>query len=341
MLRPLLAKDRVRPVADTTEPMQTLLSRLPDLDSLTAGLTSALRTGGATTGSVMVLCREPYLRGTFTKEIVTCRFEDGSERRLLCKYEARTNHNCYGHRSGIAYEAKVYQHVLPAAQMSAPTFLGIHVEPDRRETWLILEYLDRSGRARRSATSMVAAARWIGRFHALNEGRLSSPALSFLTKYDAPYYLGWAGRTLLLAVELHDSFPWLPRLCQRFEECVDCLLKPPVTVIHGEYTPRNVLIRDGLVYPVDWESAAVAAGEIDLACHTQGWSTEIVRECELEYQRARWPHGSPSDFKQRLEAARLYMQFRWLGERPDWTTDESCRWRFYDLLATGERLGAI
>ena len=321
--------------------MQTSLSRFPDLDSLTAGLTSVLRADGTTAGRVMVLHREPCLWGTFTKEIVTCRFEDGAERRLLCKYEAGRNHNCYGHRGGVPYEAEVYQHVLPAVQMSAPTFVGIHTEPGPRETWLILEYIDRSRRAKTCAASMAAAAQWIGRFHRFNEGRLSSPSLSFLTKYDAEYYLGWARRTLLLADELHRGFPWLPRLCQRFEEFVDCLLKPPVTVIHGEYTPGNVLIRDGLVYPVDWESAAVAAGEIDLACLTQRWPTEIVRECELEYQRARWPSGSPPDFKQRLEAARLYMQFRWLGERPDWTTHESCQWRFYELLAAGERLGVI
>ncbi len=75
-------------MAETTEPMQTSLSRFPDLDSLTAGLTSVLRADGTTAGRVMVLHREPCLWGTFTKEIVTCRFEDGAERRLLCKYEA-------------------------------------------------------------------------------------------------------------------------------------------------------------------------------------------------------------------------------------------------------------
>jgi hypothetical protein len=289
----------------------------------------------------MVLHREPCLWGTFTKEIVTCRFEDGAERRLLCKYEAGRNHNCYGHRGGVPYEAEVYQHVLPAAQLSAPTFWGIHTEPGLCETWLILEYLDRSRRVKTSAASMAAAAQWIGRFHTFNEGRLSSPSLSFLTKYDAEYYLGWARRTLLFADELHRGFPWLSRLCQRFEERVDCLLKPPVTVIHGEYAPRNVLIRDGLVYPVDWESAAIGPGEIDLAALTEGWPAETVRECDREYQQARWPEGSPPGFEHALDAARLYLQFRWLGDRPEWTADRDSQWRFEYLRSAGERLGLI
>jgi hypothetical protein len=57
------------------------------------------------------------------------------------------------------------------------------------------------------------------------------------------------------------------------------------------------------IYPVDWESAAVAAGEIDLAALTEGWPPGFVEQCELEYQRARWPEGPPTGFERRLAAA--------------------------------------
>ena len=113
---------------------------------------------------------------------------------------------------------------------------------------------------------------------------------------------------------------------------------PPV-LIHGEYYSSNILYRNEIVYPVDWESAAMAAGEIDLAALTERWPPEIVRQCELEYQRARWPEGSPADFERTLAVAKLYLHFRWLGDRPESTVAEYQLWRFEDLHSVSERLG--
>ena len=119
------------------------------------------------------------------------------------------------------------------------------------------------------------------------------------------------------------------------------LLAPPVTIIHGEFYQKNVLLRDGTIYPVDWQSAAIASGEIDLAALVERWPAAIARACEDAYQRARWPDGAPTDFLRRLDAARVYLQFRWLGDRPEWTTDEACHWRFEPLRLTAMRLGLI
>jgi thiamine kinase-like enzyme len=113
-------------------------------------------------------------------------------------------------------------------------------------------------------------------------------------------------------------------------------------VIHGEYYPaKNILYAAGIVCPVDWESAAIAAGEIDLAALTEGWSADAARECEHQYQRNRWPWGAPADFEQTLGAARLYLAFRWLGEEPGETTHERNLCRFDNLRVVGERLGLI
>jgi hypothetical protein len=60
-----------------------------------------------------------------------------------------------------------------------------------------------------------------------------------------------------------------------------------------------------------------------------------------EYQRARWPLGGPADFVRKVAAARLYLAFRWLGERPEWTTDEGDAWRFEELHSAGELLGLL
>jgi thiamine kinase-like enzyme len=85
-------------------------------------------------------------------------------------------------------------------------------------------------------------------------------------------------------------------------------------------------MRDKMIFPVDWESAAIAAGEIDLASMTEGWPSDIVTRCREAYQRARWGNGVPEGSQIRLKAAEMYLQFRWLGDNAAWTHAES--WRF-------------
>jgi aminoglycoside phosphotransferase (APT) family kinase protein len=222
-----------------------------------------------------------------------------------------------------------------------PALYGVHAEGATGRTWLVCDYLEETDLLHRKSAALAPAARWAGAFHRLSAAHLSQAPLSFVNAYTVEYYLGWARRTFRFAEGLHGRFPWLRRLCDRFEEAAAVLLTPPLPVIHGEYYPGNVLVRKGRIYPVDWESAAAAAGEIDLASLTECWSAAIARRCEAEYQRARWPEGAPADFGRRLAAARLYMAFRWLGERPDWTTDEAVAWRFDELRSAGEQFGLL
>jgi thiamine kinase-like enzyme len=150
--------------------------------------------------------------------------------------------------------------------------------------------------------------------------------------------VGWAERTLQYLAHHQLNVPWLAPLRTRFGEAVAVLLAESPTVIHGEYYPDNILYRGGRIYPVDWESAALAAGVIDLASLTEGWPDELVRECSHQYQAARWPSGTPDGFNRRLWAARLYLQFRWLGDRPDTHVPA---WRIDGLSAAGRHLGLV
>lgn len=60
-----------------------------------------------------------------------------------------------------------------------------------------------------------------------------------------------------------------------------------------------------------------------------------------EYKLYRWPEITPADFEQRLDTARLYWHFRWLGERPEWTASEGEQARFEKLRIIGEKMGLI
>jgi hypothetical protein len=95
------------------------------------------------------------------------------------------------------------------------------------------------------------------------------------------------------------------------------------------------------MFPVDWESAAIGAGEVDLASLTDMWPSDLMDDAVAEYARVRWPQGAPDSFGRRLLAARVYWILRWLGNRPDLTVREKNRSRFNLLHDYGTELGLI
>jgi len=312
----------------------------PDLDALTTALTSVLARSPLACARVRVVGRSPIVHGSFPSEIVRCQCDDRPELQLFCKYGVGHTISGHGHRGGVRREAAVYRRVLPHTGQSVPVFYGAYTEPKSGATWLIIEHLEGSSRLNHSfhPDAMSLGAQWIGRFHADAAARCAIPSMGFLPRYDAEYYRGWARRTLEEANGLRPTYPWLATMCERFEDLIDVLLTQPQTIIHGEYYPKNVLVRQGTVYPVDWESAAVAAGEIDLASMTDRWPADVVREAEGAYVGARWPDGPPALFRRKLDAARLYVQFRWLG---DPATQQVQAWRFEELRSVGQRLALI
>src|SRR3982751_4119955 len=119
---------------------------LPDPQALSDGLARVLLDDHAST-AVTVMSRAPVPSpGRTPAEVVTCRFADGSVRRLLCKYGHAEGAAGYGHWGGVPYEAAVYEHVLRVLRLSPVGFCGAYEEAETGATWLFLEYLDGSSR---------------------------------------------------------------------------------------------------------------------------------------------------------------------------------------------------
>jgi thiamine kinase-like enzyme len=321
----------------------TVSSQFPDRQTLLRGLTSVFSGNGYGRGRPTFLRREQSLHATsFPCEIVRCQFEDGNKLALFCKYESGDGSCSHGQRGGVAYEIQVYRQVLQPSQVSAPTFYGSYADRRADSTWLVLEYLKRSTAVGKLSTRVMrAAASWIGRFHAIHEARLATSPVRFLTTYDAKYYRGWGRRTVQFAGRWRREFPWLDVLCGRWEEDFASLAARQPTIIHGEYYPHNILFQRGVIRPVDWETAAIAVGEIDLATLIEGWPRKITRLLEVEYRRARWPNGSPADFERTVDLARVYVQLRWLGDKLEFTNERGSRERFQMLRRAGKRSGLI
>ena len=99
-------------------------------------------------------------------------------------------------------------------------------------------------------------------------------------------------------------------------------------------------MHEGDIRPIDWESTALAAGEIDLASLVERWPPDVVDACCAAYAHARWPAGPPSDSQSRLDMARIYLHFRWIAVRST-PRDSILRWRFEELRTIGARLGFL
>ena len=293
-------------------------------------LRELLKVRGATAPHCEITEREPLeLARTHPSERVVC-LVDGRREELYCKYGGHSDaaHLRHGHRHGIRYEAAVYEHTLRAIDLPIARFRGA-VESGE-STWLVMDYLNSAGPVSRTgiAGALSEAGRWLGSFHRQSAVIAVSPAAEFLYRHSAAHYLGCAERTLEFAAPLITQYPWLAAAANRYAEWAVPQLLAEQAVIHGEFYSSNVLYRDGEVVPVDWESAAVGAPEIDLAFLLEGWSDADRTSVIEAYASARWPNGSRPDISSRLQAATMFSQFRWLGDRPEWTVDRENRWRF-------------
>lgn len=309
---------------------------------LHSGLRSVLKIDGLLEGrQLSTTQRNPNSNAsTFPSEVVKCRLDDNSEIPMLCKYSADRNHQAFGHRGGINYEVEVYRELLSKIDVTVPHFYGAYYETQKNSVWLVLEFLENCVQVTKSSDpeAMTKAARWIGNFHATCSSMARDKKLDFLKQYDSEYYMGWANRALSFADNSGGKHGWLEVLCNRFLDVVDILSEAPITIIHGEYYPQNIMYSERTVYPVDWESAALAVGEIDIASLTEGWSEAHTRKFECEYAAARWPEGAQYNIQRTIYAARIYQYIRWLGERPDRTDRE---WTLDELHSAAEVLGLV
>ena len=279
--------------------------------------------------------REPhYYASTYPSERVVCRIK-GREIVLLCKYSADQEHPAFGHRGGLRYEADVYRRVLSGLGVSAPAFHGEYEDTETGWTWLVMECVDEAVRVNKLPRMMPRAAQWLAHFHAAARAR---HRLSFLSRYDAGYFGGWIDRTVENTVSLQGRHPWLKDLRRARRTILSQFLAQPTTVIHGEFYPPNVLLEGDTIRPVDWESAAVAFGAIDLVSLSEEWPEKTIRACEAAYFEACDPRPDPQAFARSLDLARLYLHFRWLGYEPELAVHPSNEWRFNQVRQVIEGL---
>lgn len=291
-------------------------ARYPTFEALKKALENALPPSGSGSQLTILERRENPAASTFASEVVQCSTVNGPLV-VFCKYEGAADDESFHPRGTLDYEAEVYRNVLSHCHSTVPRLYGKHVTAETPSTFLFIEYVDDSLMVHETPDTrgLVSAAKWLGQFHRWNDQYFRDNRPAFLTVYDAEYFAGMLARAVQFDRGRHE---WLVDFCSRIRGALTNILTSDSLIIHGEYFPKNILLRDGLIYPVDWQSSAVGTGEVDLASLIEGWPAQIAEKCVSAYKTARW-NTPPESFDDRLTAARIYWCLRWLSYRQDWT----------------------
>lgn len=278
------------------------------------GLLHAYDSGRGGGGRLTVVHRKEIVIGSHPQEVVTYRAGDDRLDRILVKYHPEFDHTAHGHRAGLEYEAAVYALLLDLG-LDVPEVVGIVHRPDGTMRALALGYVDGALHVTKATDSSALrnAIVWIAGLHRATAD-LSPYTSVGLIRYDLDYFRQWGRRSRDLAAAFGRSSSSLDRLVAWYERHLDVLGSAPYALCHGEYYSTNILYADGRVVPIDWESAALGPGVIDLAMFSDGWES---RE-RTAFARLYASINPTPELDRKLAVARVYAQLRWLGDRGQW-----------------------
>lgn len=220
-------------------------------------------------------------------------------------------------------ELCVYQRILSRVDLGTPQLYFVRWEPARRTYWLFLEDLgDSRLRDSRNFNRWVQAARWSGRFHARTR-HLPAAVTSFLPARDYEHYQRCAEsvRSILPDLQPRDRRLIEPAL-HHYGRRLEWFAALPRTVIHGQYFPKNIMLRlrshDQPLAVIDWETAALGPGMYDLISISSGGWTEDARRVMWrayfdEYHAETGIAREWEDFCEEARETELYHALEWLA----------------------------
>lgn len=197
-------------------------------------------------------------------------------------------------------EIECYRDLLASHELGTAKYYGAAVDLERSRYWLFLERVSPSLLWQMGDFEIwKRVAGWLAGMHTYLSERLAGKGTiqpEHVLKYDELYYRRWIDRAKCY-IRLGDSsteraaakaIDWI---WQRYDGVVERLRQLPVTLIHGEFYPANVMVdteRGNLrICPVDWEMAGLGPGLMDLsALSSGGWSTEQKESIAFAYLHA-------------------------------------------------------
>jgi hypothetical protein len=247
-------------------------------------------------------------------------------------------------------EIEMYRHVLSPAAFGSALCYGTLIDGVKDRYWLFLEKiagleLYQIG----EFEAWRAAARWLAGFHGHFEGSTEKlPREIPLIHHDRGYYLTWMERACRLVARRGEATAdQVEKLRRAYLDAIERLLQLPSTLVHGEFFPSNVMVqgsREAMrIRVLDWETAAVGPGIIDVAALVSGqWNGEQKTGLVEEYLSAVSPgpanQEKKEEFFRAVACGQLHLAMQWLGWSDGWTPPEEHRqdWLRIGLEIAGE-----
>jgi aminoglycoside phosphotransferase (APT) family kinase protein len=254
-------------------------------------------------------------------------------------------------------EIETYRQVLDSKAFQTPIFYGAVEEPAIERYWIFLERVE--GRLLWQVGKFQQwerAAKWLARFHShfQTDQVRACESWPFLFRYRQDSCLDWMERAEHFLssrndVPQGDTLRGFRRVARKWDHVVKRLLSMPQRIIHGEFYPSNVIVRqDGIganICPIDWEVTAIGPAYLDLAALASGkWSLEqkqrLVRAYQEALDRQNGSQHSDSGIYESMEYCQLYLAVQWLGWAGEWSPpkDHAQDW-LREALQLAKRLG--
>jgi Phosphotransferase enzyme family len=243
-------------------------------------------------------------------------------------------------------EIMVYRHVLDE-EFDTATCYGALVDADRQRHWLLLEKV--AGQELYKIgdfTLWCDVARWLAQMHGRSANVATQhPNDTYLLRYDEAFWNAWIDRAERfigqgrITSRRNMTPPQMKWLVNQSREAAQQICNLPVTILHGEFYPSNILIqqRDDRtrICPIDWETAAVGCGLLDLAALIAGnWTEQQKQQLAMAYYKELSGDGTTWDSLQHmmnnLQSCRLLLAVKWLGWSPDWRPPAEHRFDWLD-----------
>lgn len=229
-------------------------------------------------------------------------------------------------RHVAAHERTVYEQILSHLPVSYPLYYGSIKESDDHD-WLFLEYVEGEQYSRSRADHAALVAKWLGLLHSASAQIVGAVQLPDRGPH---YHLTRLRETrnklqvvlgqLKLRAEELEVIESVVSQCNFIESRWDCVEQwcdgMPRTFIHGDFKPRNVVIRTGLEGPevlaFDWEASGWGVPTADLAYVDLAAYHDVVKR--------RWPNVTVEDVRIMKVTGRIFRgieEFRWESERFD------------------------
>ncbi|UCG22971.1 MAG: aminoglycoside phosphotransferase family protein [Chloroflexota bacterium] len=198
----------------------------------------------------------------------------------------------------------LYRQILPQLPVSAPRYYG-YARDDEQLCWLFLEDIGDQRIDHSDPEQQAAVSTWLGRLHAnaavvkpaglADRGpghyfnHLDSGRKNILDNLGNPV-LSEEDRTVLLAAakRLDEIAACWDRVAAACEEI-------PCTLVHGDFRPKNVFVRQeaggSVIYPLDWEMAGWGVPAPDLAPSRDRYAGSLINlEIYRQIVAAAWPN---------------------------------------------------